>query len=463
MDDFLIRGSPCIVSRRRWSEDGTVPVVDRTAFLSALKDAIGDKTFQVECCDGTTPSPACMTFASFLARVESSEALYLKEVHVDLHAPGLRDLFPVTYPGLLSLQDDWLGHYYSHYRRSHPQTDEDIRLDDYTFLYFGGKGSFTGVHHDVLRSHSWSTNVIGRKKWTFWHPSATSRLLHSQELVRDARPDRFSQADFPDVASTPCVEIIQDELETMFVPSGWHHMVENLDDITVSVNCNWINGMLVDEVWQFLLQELNSVRKEIWHVKSDECHTAAERELAMSSEEWQIHCAKLQRANSALSMHQFVELIAARIAYLLTIRDSLEVFEHDSSSKYPWLSSLCPLYAQGLYAQSKEDRGLFLRLVATDVISSSMSPSDLLSFYSQPDVSPSAIKLARDDTIDRDSSDRVTLLSLSCLAVRKIIRDILGSSELLLHISCCYSLTVLAFTDAITQLLRDVDHLDKCC
>ena len=38
----------------------------------------------------------------------------------------------------------------------------------------------------------------------------------------------------------PCFEIIQKSNEALFVPSGWIHQVENLED-TISVNHNWIN------------------------------------------------------------------------------------------------------------------------------------------------------------------------------------------------------------------------------
>jgi hypothetical protein len=39
-------------------------------------------------------------------------------------------------------------------------------------------------------------------------------------------------------------EIIQCSGEALFVPSGWHHSVENLED-TISINHNWLNGFNV--------------------------------------------------------------------------------------------------------------------------------------------------------------------------------------------------------------------------
>ena len=37
-----------------------------------------------------------------------------------------------------------------------------------------------------------------------------------------------------------CYTYIQEAGETIFVPSGWHHTVENLQD-TLSINHNWLN------------------------------------------------------------------------------------------------------------------------------------------------------------------------------------------------------------------------------
>ena len=38
-----------------------------------------------------------------------------------------------------------------------------------------------------------------------------------------------------------CTISMQEPGETIFVPSGWHHTVENLDD-SLSINHNWLNA-----------------------------------------------------------------------------------------------------------------------------------------------------------------------------------------------------------------------------
>lgn len=63
------------------------------------------------------------------------------------------------------------------------------RLDDYRFVYLGPKGSWTPLHHDVLASYSWSTNLCGVKRWLLFPPEATPLLYDNLglNLATDAR------------------------------------------------------------------------------------------------------------------------------------------------------------------------------------------------------------------------------------------------------------------------------------
>lgn len=45
-------------------------------------------------------------------------------------------------------------------------------------------------------------------------------------------------------ARDKAIEVIQGAGEALFVPSGWTHSVENLED-TISINHNWLNGFNV--------------------------------------------------------------------------------------------------------------------------------------------------------------------------------------------------------------------------
>jgi len=47
----------------------------------------------------------------------------------------------------------------------------------YKFVYLGPKGTATRLHADVLLSYSWSSNVVGRKRWFLVPPQHTNLLF----------------------------------------------------------------------------------------------------------------------------------------------------------------------------------------------------------------------------------------------------------------------------------------------
>ncbi|KAL2769059.1 2-oxoglutarate and iron-dependent oxygenase JMJD4 isoform 2, partial [Daubentonia madagascariensis] len=149
---------------------------------------------------------------------------------------------------------DWLNEFW-----------DTLDVDDYRFVYAGPKGSWSPFHADIFRSFSWSVNICGRKKWLLFPPG--------QE---DALRDRYGALPY-DVTSPslldarlyprrqdcgPPLEVTQEAGEMLFVPSGWHHQVHNLDD-TISINHNWVNGFNLAHMWHFLQQELRAVQEEV--------------------------------------------------------------------------------------------------------------------------------------------------------------------------------------------------------
>lgn len=101
--------------------------------------------------------------------------------------------------------------------------------DDYRFTYVGPKGTFTPLHRDVYGSYSWSSNVIGRKRWWLVPPGHTDifRIRKgSEDMVFDIRDLG------EDVWKEKVKVVVQEAGETIFVPSGWYHQVENLDFVS---------------------------------------------------------------------------------------------------------------------------------------------------------------------------------------------------------------------------------------
>ena len=168
-------------------------------------------------------------YASWWASRGDEEALlYLKDWHLAALHPHYE-----AYEVPSCLGEDWLN--------EHWQSPEQGQVGggDHRFVYVGPRGSATALHADVLFSYSWSVNVVGRKRWRLVPASERHRVSDAgtQPLARWLR-------EVPVAAGTPAVpivEVVQEEGELLFVPSGWYHEVENLDDC-ISINHNWLGA-----------------------------------------------------------------------------------------------------------------------------------------------------------------------------------------------------------------------------
>ena len=121
----------------------------------------------------------------FIARSLSGEAVYCKDWHIvsDLDSS-------LSYSVPILFEDDWLNYYCRWKCRG--------RKDDYIFAYIGGPKSFTNIHFDVMCSFSWSINLSGKKRWTFWSPIHSNSLYSSSTatkrmIVTDAREGHYDE------------------------------------------------------------------------------------------------------------------------------------------------------------------------------------------------------------------------------------------------------------------------------
>ncbi len=159
-----------------------------------------------------------------------SQSGYLKDWHYRLDGAGEAAPTPKWF------RDDWLNEYLVH-----------VGVTDYHFIYLGPKSSRTLLHADVLNTYSWSVNVCGRKRWLLLPPEQTHLLYDEwgEETARDfftRHEARHDARRFPNLRLAKPLEVIQLPGEAIFVPAGWFHTVENLDDEVLSVNCNWLNA-----------------------------------------------------------------------------------------------------------------------------------------------------------------------------------------------------------------------------
>lgn len=91
------------------------------------------------------------------------------------------------------------------------------------------------------------------------------------------------------------IEIIQECGEIIYVPSGWHHVVWNLED-TISINHNWFNGTNICFIWRSLVNALHEVEQEI-------CELNLESAVFINT------CQKILLANHGMDYVSFVNVL----------------------------------------------------------------------------------------------------------------------------------------------------------
>jgi hypothetical protein len=224
VEEFLLQNEPCLFSeavtrdwraRQEWQKDGR-PNID---YLAAQ---FGDASVPVANCSKEhfdSHSKSEMRMADYLdywrrhmasgkaGRGEDEEngpagskegegLLYLKDWHFVKQNPDYR-----AYSVLPYFASDWLNEAWD---------DRQDVSDDYRFVYFGPRGTWTPFHADVFRSYSWSANVCGRKEWLLFPPGEEDRL-------RDAR----NQLPFDLRITESCdqaIRVVQEAGEVIFVP-----------------------------------------------------------------------------------------------------------------------------------------------------------------------------------------------------------------------------------------------------
>eukprot|EP00978_Attheya_sp_CCMP212_P021530 scaffold62957_cov54-Attheya_sp.AAC.3 len=127
---------------------------------------------------------------------------------------------------------------------------------DYRFVYWGPAGSQTDLHSDVLHSYSWSYNVVGEKRWTFYPPPTSDTTTNNEDNEKETK-----------------IILIQKEGETVFVPSGWKHEVQNTKQ-TLSINHNWVTCSNVEDMYKCLETEMRAVDTEMiaWGMDKDDAN-----------------------------------------------------------------------------------------------------------------------------------------------------------------------------------------------
>lgn len=114
----------------------------------------------------------------------------------------------------------------------------------YRWILIGPERSGTGMHVDPLRTDAWVTVLQGRKRWLLFPPDTPHDSVGMVEGVPQIPSSIWFREYYHRVTSTSWpaehvpTEVLQLPGETVYVPSGWPHVVLNLE-LTVAVTHNY--------------------------------------------------------------------------------------------------------------------------------------------------------------------------------------------------------------------------------
>lgn len=203
------------------------------------------------------------------------------------------------YPNIYIFRiDDWLNEYWNQEGN-----------DDYKFSYMGGHTTFTPLHADVYRSYSWSSNICGVKKWTLFPPGQEDLYKDKfGNMVYDIR--KVDGEDFPNFEKARRIVLYQSDGETVFVPSGWFHQVENVG-AAISLNHNWVNSNNLEYIYLSLKNDCDDCTRAIEDIKDSMSEIEFVQEcqqllLVHSGWDWKtflnmLHCIVKNRRNSLVN------------------------------------------------------------------------------------------------------------------------------------------------------------------
>lgn len=204
-------------------------------------------------------------------------SIYIKDWHLirqlrssTCGQPGTKE--PYVVPEIFA--DDWMNNVSTR----DCSGGQDAQQDDFRFVYAGTCGSQTLLHRDVYTSYSWSTNVVGVKKWFLLPPHTIPALrrfprVSTSPLIPDIDTllctlNEADRKDYPHLADALAhMQVItQHAHETIFIPSNWYHQVHNLTDC-ISINRNWCNSHNIASLYHSIVQELQHVEQSLCDVR----------------------------------------------------------------------------------------------------------------------------------------------------------------------------------------------------
>lgn len=169
-------------------------------------------------------------------------------------------------------------------KKKKPKSSHGAIRPDFRWIVIGPERTGAPWHQDPARTSAWNSLVKGRKRWAIYPPDMpppgvdVGKNGESREHAMNMTSLMWYLQVYPTLTPEQKPwEIIQEEGETIHVPSGWWHLVLNLD-VTIAVTQNFVDShnLLVfikdllndnhDEALAVLQHQLQPTRPETFDV-----------------------------------------------------------------------------------------------------------------------------------------------------------------------------------------------------
>eukprot|EP00834_Sanchytrium_tribonematis_P001703 NODE_44_length_33449_cov_1.575742.p3 type:complete len:417 gc:universal NODE_44_length_33449_cov_1.575742:11224-12474(+) len=130
---------------------------------------------------------------------------------------------------------------------------------DFRWIIVGPERSGSTFHKDPNMTSAWNAVIKGKKLWIFCPPNVTPPGIYPSPDGGDVTtPVSLMDWYINYKDQCKCLEVIAEEGDIMYIPSGWWHMVINLEP-SIAITQNYVNRFNLLKVLKFLKNKKDQI------------------------------------------------------------------------------------------------------------------------------------------------------------------------------------------------------------